>query len=74
MRVVELSVEQGQTLGGKVSGFGMGPFGIGPNSASYLLITLGVSAWTVTDRYLVAISVIEDAVILLTLTPLLVPP
>ena len=74
IRVVELSVDQRQTLGGKVGGFGMGPFGVDPNSASYLLIVLGVSAWTVTGRYLVARLVIADAAILLTLTPLLVPP
>jgi hypothetical protein len=44
--------------GGKIEGFGMGPFGVGPWDAPYLLIDLGEDA---PERYLMASEVIKDA-------------
>ena len=44
--------------GSKVAGFGQGPYGVGPYGVPYLLIDLGAN---VTDRYLVASTVIREA-------------
>ena len=45
--------------GGKIEGYGAGPYGIGPFGKAYLLIDLGKGKGT--DRYLVASTVILTA-------------
>lgn len=45
--------------GGKIAGYGEGPYGVGPYSAPYLLIDLGAQSGS--DRYLVASQVIVCA-------------
>ncbi|MBX6320372.1 MAG: hypothetical protein IRY94_00935 [Rhodospirillaceae bacterium] len=46
--------------GSKVAGFGQGPYGIGPYSAPYLLL-IDLGAGVITNRYLVASTVICQA-------------
>jgi hypothetical protein len=45
----------------KIEGFGMGPYGIGPFGASYLLIDLGAEK-APADRWLVASDMLREIV------------